>query len=138
MAIAHDGQQPRLGIGAPQSIETSKSAQNSILHHVVGIAGAAQPPSEPIRSVEMRQNLPLESSALVIHRVKTHAEAILFPFHEYSRLIGYPWRPNNRGIAVIRTLAAVGVGFLWVIQSSAAWAQHPFLSDADWSNLRHE
>jgi hypothetical protein len=40
---------------------------------------------------------------------------------------------------VIRILrAALGVGFLWVIQSSAAWAQHPFLSDADWSNLRHE
>jgi len=39
---------------------------------------------------------------------------------------------------VIRTLSAVGIGFLWVIQSSVAWAQHPFLSDADWSNLRHE
>ena len=32
----------------------------------------------------------------------------------------------------------MGVGFLWVMQSSAAWAQHPFLSDADWSSLRHE
>ena len=39
---------------------------------------------------------------------------------------------------MIRTLSAVGIGFLWVIQSSAAWAQHPFLSDTDWSNLRHE
>jgi aminopeptidase YwaD len=39
---------------------------------------------------------------------------------------------------VIRTLSAVGVGFLWVIQSSAAWAQRPFLSDTEWSNLRHE
>ena len=39
---------------------------------------------------------------------------------------------------MIRTLAAVGVGLSWVIQSSAAWAQHPFLSDTDWSNLRHE
>ncbi|MEO7206489.1 MAG: M28 family peptidase [Steroidobacteraceae bacterium] len=32
----------------------------------------------------------------------------------------------------------LGVAFLWVIQSSAAWAQHPFLSDTDWSNLRDE
>jgi len=41
---------------------------------------------------------------------------------------------------VIRILrAAAGVAILWVIQSSAgAWAQHPFLSDGDWSALRHE
>jgi aminopeptidase YwaD len=39
---------------------------------------------------------------------------------------------------VIRTLAAVGVGLSWVIQSSAAWAQHPFLTDTAWSNLRQE
>jgi hypothetical protein len=40
---------------------------------------------------------------------------------------------------VIRTTrAAVGFAFLWLIQSSGAWAQHPFLSDTEWSNLRHE
>jgi hypothetical protein len=40
---------------------------------------------------------------------------------------------------VIRAFrAAVGFAFLWVIQSSAAWAQHPFLSDTEWSNLRNE
>jgi len=40
---------------------------------------------------------------------------------------------------VIRILcASTGVAILCVIQSSAAWAQHPFLSDTDWSNLRHE
>jgi len=40
---------------------------------------------------------------------------------------------------VIRRLrASTGVAILWLIQSSAAWAQHPFLSATDWSNLRHE
>ena len=40
---------------------------------------------------------------------------------------------------MIRILcASTGVAILCVIQSSAAWAQHPFLSDTDWSNLRHE
>lgn len=32
----------------------------------------------------------------------------------------------------------MGVAFLWLIQSPAVWAQHPFLSDAEWSALRHE
>ncbi len=40
---------------------------------------------------------------------------------------------------MIRTSrVAVGVALLWAVQSPAAWAQHPFLSDAEWSNLRHE
>jgi aminopeptidase YwaD len=40
---------------------------------------------------------------------------------------------------VIETLRlGLGVAFLWAVQTSAAWAQHPFLSDTDWSNLRHE
>ena len=40
---------------------------------------------------------------------------------------------------MIRTLRlSLGVALLWVAQSSAAWAQHPFLSDTDWSILRHE
>jgi aminopeptidase YwaD len=39
---------------------------------------------------------------------------------------------------VSQTLAAGGLALLWAIQSPAAWAQHPFLSDADWSVLRHE
>ena len=40
---------------------------------------------------------------------------------------------------MIRTLRlGLGVVLLWVIQSSTAWAQHPFLSDTDWSQLRHE
>ncbi len=39
---------------------------------------------------------------------------------------------------MVRTLAAAGVALLWAIQSPAAWAQHPFLSDADWSALRQE
>jgi aminopeptidase YwaD len=87
----------------------------------------------------MRQNLPLESSAPVIHRVKTHEEAILFPLGEFSRPIGYPGRPNNRGITVIRTVRlSAGVALLWAIHSSAAWAQLPFLSDTEFSNLRRE
>ncbi len=40
---------------------------------------------------------------------------------------------------MIRTLRlSLSVAFLWVIQSPAAWAQHPFLSDDEWSHLRHE
>jgi len=40
---------------------------------------------------------------------------------------------------VIRTLSfCAGVALLWVIQSSAAWAQQPFLSDTEFSNLRQE
>ena len=40
---------------------------------------------------------------------------------------------------MIRILcAAAGVAFLWAVASPAAWAQHPFLSDAEWSQLRHE
>ncbi len=40
---------------------------------------------------------------------------------------------------MIRTLRLfLGVASLWVIQSPAAWAQHPFLSDDEWSHLRHE
>ena len=40
---------------------------------------------------------------------------------------------------MIRTLRlSLGVALLWVIQSSAVWAQNPFLTDGDWSNLRHE
>ncbi len=40
---------------------------------------------------------------------------------------------------MIRTLRlGLGVAFLWVIQSPAAWAQHPFLSDDAWSHLRQE
>ena len=62
-----------------QGVEPAEGTQNGILHHVVSLAGATEPPSEPICSVEMRHNLPLESGALVIHRVKTHAEGILFP-----------------------------------------------------------
>jgi aminopeptidase YwaD len=43
------------------------------------------------------------------------------------------------GIAVIPPLSfAAGVAFLCVIQSPAARAQHPFLSDTEFSNLRHE
>jgi hypothetical protein len=42
-------------------------------------------------------------------------------------------------MTVIRTFrVSLGVAFLWVMQSSAVWAQHPFLTDADWSNLRRE
>lgn len=40
---------------------------------------------------------------------------------------------------MIRTLRlSLGVALLWVMQSSAVWAQSPFLSDGDWSNLRRE
>ncbi len=40
---------------------------------------------------------------------------------------------------MIRTLSfCAGVALLWVIQSSAAWAQQPFLSDTEFSNLRQE
>src|SRR5258708_40205045 len=35
-------------------------------------------------------------------------------------------------------LAALTLAFLGSIQSPAAWAQHPFLSDAEWRNLRNE
>jgi aminopeptidase YwaD len=42
-------------------------------------------------------------------------------------------------MTVIRNLrAAAGIAILWVVQPSAAWAQHPFLSDSDWLALRHE
>jgi aminopeptidase YwaD len=36
------------------------------------------------------------------------------------------------------TRIAVGLGLLATIPAPAAWAQHPFLSDSDWSSLRHE
>jgi hypothetical protein len=40
---------------------------------------------------------------------------------------------------MIRTLGfCAGVALLWILQSSAAWAQNPFLSDTEFSNLRHE
>jgi aminopeptidase YwaD len=39
---------------------------------------------------------------------------------------------------VFQTLAIAGLALLCAIQSPAAWAQHPFLSDTDWAALRHE
>jgi aminopeptidase YwaD len=40
---------------------------------------------------------------------------------------------------VIRTLRlSVGLAFLWTIQPSSVWAQHPFLSDTEFSDLRRE
>jgi hypothetical protein len=39
----------------------------------------------------------------------------------------------NRTFRATLTLAC-----LWFLQSPAAWAQHPFLTDAEWSSLRHE
>src|SRR5271163_5361993 len=36
------------------------------------------------------------------------------------------------------TRFAVSLVLLAAIQAPAAWAQHPFLSDSDWSELRHE
>jgi hypothetical protein len=36
------------------------------------------------------------------------------------------------------TWFAHGFALLAAIQAPAAWAQHPFLSDAEWSALRHE
>ena len=34
--------------------------------------------------------------------------------------------------------AALTLAFLWSVESPAAWAQHPFLSDAEWQTLRDE
>src|SRR6202789_4529670 len=80
MAIAHDGQQPRLRIGPAQRVETAESPQHGVLYDVLGIAGGvAQPSREPVRGVEMRQNQLREPSALVIHGVKTHGWPTLFP-----------------------------------------------------------
>ena len=33
---------------------------------------------------------------------------------------------------------ALSLALLTIVQAPAAWAQHPFLSDAEWSALRHE
>src|SRR5260370_27578948 len=66
-------------------------------------------------------------------------QILLSGAYEYNRPIAYPWRHNNRGFKVNRTFgAALALAFLWSIQSPAAWAQHPFLSDASWSTLRDE
>src|SRR5258708_8372954 len=66
-------------------------------------------------------------------------QILLSGAYEYNRPIAYPWRHNNRGFKVNRTFrAALTLAFLWSVQPPAAWAQHPFLSDAESATLSDE
>ncbi|HEX3912269.1 MAG TPA: M28 family peptidase [Steroidobacteraceae bacterium] len=47
--------------------------------------------------------------------------------------------PLQKGMKVIQTIRVAScLALLAAISPNAAWAQHPFLSDAQWSALRHE
>src|SRR5262249_12946316 len=67
VAVAHDSQEPRLHISIPKPIETTKSAQERLLHDVIRLArGAPQPARKAVRGVKVRYAPRLEARAFLL------------------------------------------------------------------------
>src|ERR1700734_4303353 len=68
MAILDDPHEPRLRLGAAQTIESTKSAQKRFLDDVIRVAGRpGQPPCITVCRVKVGHDESLEPSAVVIH-----------------------------------------------------------------------
>src|SRR5580658_7563801 len=70
MAIPDDRQEPRFRIGASKTVKASIGAQDGILHEIIGITRrGSEPAGKSIGGIQMRQDLPLEATAPVTHRL---------------------------------------------------------------------